>query len=683
MGEFTWRAVVLGVILALLLGAANMYVGLRVGLTISASIPAAVMSMGILRLLRKSNVLENNIVQTFAASGEAVAAGIIFTIPALLILNDPSTGVPIWSSPHARETLVIGLAGGLLGVLFCIPLRRAFVVEGKLAYPEGVACAEVLRAGESGGSGAKILVGGLLLGAFYAFLQGSLRLWRDAVEGATRIGQGVAYLGTGITPILAGVGYIVGLRVGLLLILGGGIAWFVLIPLFLTTGIPGLVAATPYPELSPLDAAYEVWTTKIRLIGGGAMITGGLFTLYKARSSLVAAFNQSRQARADKQNVPETDRDLPLNFIIGGSIVLALVIGGLFWTFTGNVTHALIATLVMLVAGFFFSAVAGYMAGVVGSSNNPISGVTIVTLITSSLLLVALGANGAEGMLAALGIGAIIAVAGAIAGDTLQDLKTGHLVGATPWKQQVAQMLGVVSFAVVAPFVLGALVQAYGIGGPDGLAAPQAFLMSRILQGIFGATLDWNLVGIGAALGVVFVIARLPVMAVAVGMYLPLPTTLPIMIGGGIAWLVERRASRGVVAAEREEKLAPVRQRGLLFASGLIAGEAIMGIVGAALILQDSGGPRYATAVASPIILALLLATAFAVFFSGRWRLVASGLAVALGGALAFVIWSQGIAYGFVGGAVWPGVLAFAYVLALIAYVPLRETLVWKQTRTP
>jgi len=661
--EFTWRAVVLGVLLALLLGAANMYVGLRVGLTISASIPAAVLSMGILRVLRNSNVLENNIVQTFAASGEAVASGIIFTIPALLILNDPATGTPIWADAHARETLLIAMAGGVLGVLFCIPLRRAFIVDSKLPFPEGVACAEVLKAGEKGGGGARVLVGGLLVGASYAFLQAGLRLWGETVEGARRVGSGVAYLGTTLTPILAGVGYIVGVRVALLLTLGGALAWFVLIPLFLTTGIPGLVAATPHPELSPLDAAYDVWSAKIRLVGGGAMITGGLFTLWSTRGSLVAAFKQSRRAGGARVGAPATDRDFPLNVILFGSAALAVVIGLLFYSFTQNLVQALVATVVMLLAGFFFSAVAGYMAGVVGSSNNPISGVTIVTLITASLLLVALGASGASGILAALSIGAIICVAGAMAGDTLQDLKTGYLVGATPWKQQLAQVLGVVTFSLAAPFLLSALVRAYGIGGATGLAAPQAFLMSRILAGIFGGTLDWNLIALGAAIGIGLVLLRLPVMAVAVGMYLPLATTTPILVGGLLAHYVTRRSGEA-------SESSPARQTGLLFASGLIAGEAILGIVVAALILQ---GPA-STGIAAPIVIALLAAVGVLVFGTvfGKARAFVASVLVIGGGIASLLVARSGYEYTFTSGAQWPGVLLFAYVLALVVYVPMR-----------
>lgn len=682
--ELTVKAIILGVLLAIVLGAANMYVGLRVGLTVSASIPAAVLSMGILRLFKNSNILENNIVQTFAASGQAVAAGVIFTIPALLLID--VDGAPIWANVHVGETLLIALVGGVLGVLFTVPLRRAFVVEANLAFPEGVACAEVLETGERGGRGVGVLAGGIVVSAAYALLTNGIRLWADTVQGARRVGAAVFGGGLTLSPILVGVGYIVGLRVASLLMLGGVLAWGILIPLFLTVGIPGLVEATPYAELPPLTAALTVWTTKIRLVGGGAMVTGGLYTLWRTRDSLKRAFSARRGATAGG-TVPRTERDLDMRLValaIGAMIVPIFL---LYWYFTQNIVHALAAAVLMGIAGFFFSAVAGYMAGVVGSSNNPISGVTILTLVTASLLLLALGATGAQGITAALAVGAVICCAGALAGDTLQDLKTGMLVGSTPWKQQTAQMLGVVAFAGVAPFVLQLLVGAYGFAGPanpGGLAAPQSFLMARILQGIFGGTLDWNLVLLGMGIGIVLVLFRLPVMAVAVGIYLPITATAPIFLGGLVAWWVNRRVAAKVAPLpepERRETTGRVEQSGLLFASGLIAGEAIMGILLAALIPFEptaAGGgdvERIVTFRLAPLLAGLLLAASILVFGArlGRARIAAAvGTALAAGAASLWLALT-GYHYAQPIPLEWPATLLFAYVTFLVAYLPWRE----------
>ena len=732
--EITVKAVALGVLLAVVLGAANMYVGLRVGLTVSASIPAAVMSMGILRLFRNSNILENNIVQTIAASGQSVAAGLIFTIPALLIVTN-ADGAPLWVEVHVVETMLVALAGGILGVLFTVPLRRAFVVETRLAYPEGVACAEVLKAGEQGGQGSRILFGGLVLGAAFGFLQLGMRLWRETLDGAARLGSAVFGAGMNLAPILVAVGYIVGLRVGSLLLAGGAFGWFVVIPLLMAVGSLGgfaavfaalggaigwrvlerrgtaaslggaavgavvlgglavlalpmlgtLAPAEPYTAAAgdPLGYAAGIWSRKIRLIGGGAMIVGGLWTLWKVRSSLARAFQGTRELRAGGAvERVRTERDLPLGAVGVAILVLAVPIAGLFYFFTGDVVQTLAATVLMGIAGFFFSAVAGYMAGLVGSSNNPISGVTILTLVSASLLLLALGATGAPGIFAALGVGAVICVAGAIAGDTLQDLKTGQLVGSTPWKQQVAQAVGAVAFGLVAAFVLQLLVRAYGIGGATGLVAPQAFLMSRILTGLFGGSLDWSLILMGMVFAVALVVLRQPVMAVAIGLYLPLAATTPIFLGGVIAWLVSRRAETAIkrippeAARDRRERFD---RHGVLFASGLIAGEAIMGIVVAGLILAEPVDlatgltMRVVTGRVAPLVLGVLVAAASIVFLRGWWRWVVGGAFAALGGAWTASLLASGAEYGFLGGAAWPGLLVLAYIALLVAYVPLRE----------
>jgi putative OPT family oligopeptide transporter len=702
--ELTVKAVLLGVGLAIVLGAANMYVGLRVGLTVSASIPAAVMSMGILRLFRKSNILENNIVQTMAASGEAVAAGVIFTIAALLITVGPD-GAPLWSSVHIWETFLIALVGGVLGVLFTVPLRRAFVVDTGLTFPEGVACAEVLQTGEQGGRGVIVLAGGLLVAGLYNLLEVGLNLWGQSIDGARRVGSAVAAAGTDLSPILLGVGYIIGLRVSLMILGGGLIAWVILIPLLMTTGVPGFIAALPFDSvaaalntapaaLDPLTAGNYVWSHDIRLVGGGAMVTGGLYTLWKVRHSLRKAFQTRSSSKGEAGERLRTDRDMDIRFVAAAAGLLMVPIFILYYYFTQNLVQSVAVAALTGLAGFFFSAVAGYMAGVVGSSNNPISGVTILTLLTASLLLLVLQATGAQGMLAALTVAAVICCAGALAGDTLQDLKTGRLVGSTPWKQQTAQIIGAVAFAAASPLVLQLLVNGYGFASstnPAGLQAPQANLMANIVMGIFGTGLNWNLVVLGMIVGVVLAALRLPVMAVAIGIYLPLDLDIPIGIGGILAWIVERRAdsllthvtrSDGIEMRVRtpDDRRARVAQTGLLFASGLIAGEAIMGIVLAALTpfepIQGGIPQRIVTAQLAPFIAALLLSTGILLVGTrlGRWRHVLGGAVALLGLAASATLWYLGYQYTFHGSANWPGLLLLAYVGFLLVYVPLRET---------
>ncbi len=701
--ELTPKAILLGIALAVVLGAANMYVGLKVGLTVAASIPAAVISMGILRRFKNSNILENNIVQTAASSGESAAAGLIFTLPALIVMG-------LWTDYEILPTMAITLIGGVLGVLFTVPLRRAFVVEAKLPYPEGVACAQVLESGERGGRGVAVLAGGILTGAVYNFMGLGLTLWEGTLEGAARIGNGVAYIGTSLSPILLAVGAIVGIRIGFIIALGSMIAWFALIPMFLN-GIPGILPAYTVTTggttttwaaagLSPVDAAYSVWNEKIRIVGGGAMIVGGFYTLWRTKDSLMRAFRGRKGAATGMPGdvpkaVPRTEQDLDMRKVGISLLAMIVPIFGLYYYFTGNVIHAAVASVVMAVAGFFFTAVAGYMAGVVGSSNNPISGVTIVTLLLSSLLLLAMGASGTQGILGALGVGAVIATAGAIAGDTLQDLKAGQLVGATPWKQQTAQLVGVASIAIAAPFVLTLLLNAFGFASadnPTGLLAPQATLMANILNGIFGNNLEWGLLILGMILAVPFILLNIPVMAVAVGIYLPLSTTLPIFLGGALTWAVtrgsaglktDRRITNDIrlnttteTDAEKKERLGRVGRTGVLFASGLIAGEAIMGILLAGLILFEATPvSRVLTGASAPLVLGLLGATAVAVFGSrfGRARgWVAGGVALV---GLAGTIWAfmSGFTYTFAPGAAWPGFLLLIYVAVLIAYVAWRE----------
>ena len=607
--EITVRALVLGVVLAVVLAAANAYLGLFAGITVSASIPAAVISMAVLKLFRDSNILENNIVQTSASAGESLAAGVIFTIPALVILGT-------WTDFDYWQTTLIAGLGGVLGVLFTIPLRRALIVENPLRFPEGVATAEVLKAGEQGGGAVKYLAWAGLIGALFKLGDTGLRLWGGVLETARYVGGTIAYFGTNLSPALVGVGYIVGLNIAVLIFLGGALNWLVAIPI--------LAAVQGVPEgMAAVDAAGDLWSRQTRYLGVGAMVVGGLWALVRLRASLVggvrsgiAAYRARREPGAAA--LDRTERDMPMPWVGGALLLAAVPLGATFVYFTGSLGIGLFMALVMLVAGFLFSAVAGYMAGLVGSSNNPISGVTIATILTAALLLVLLmGAGNPDGPAAAILIGAVVACAAAIAGDNMQDLKAGRILGATPIKQQIMQMVGVISSAFVMAPVLKLLMEAYGIGAPTAqhaqpLAAPQATLMAAVAGGVFRGGLPWTMVIVGMLIAVLIILLdlwleqrksdfRAPVLAVAVGIYLPFELSVAIMLGGLVAWLVARRRSR-------IEATMPVATRagfanwtslgdrhGLLFAAGLITGEALVGIFLAIPIVVT--GDRNALAV--------------------------------------------------------------------------------------
>jgi putative OPT family oligopeptide transporter len=588
--EMTVRAVLLGVVLSAVLAAANAYLGLFAGLTVSASIPAAVISMGVLRLLRNSNVLENNIVQTAASAGESLAAGVIFTIPGLVLLGE-------WSEFSYTETTLIALFGGLLGVLFTVPLRRALIVESDLKFPEGVATAEVLKVGDRGGGGARYIALAGLVGALFKFGETGLKLWGGVIEKARYVGGSIAYFGSNLSPALMAVGYIVGLNIAVLVFVGGALNWLVAIP------IVALVDGVPADASSAVDAAGSIWSTKTRYLGVGAMVVGGLWALVKLRSSLVSGVRSSvrayRQIRAKgSADVLRTERDAPFQWVAAAVIASVVPLFLVYRHFTGAAAVSAVMALVMLIAGFLFSAVAGYMAGLVGSSNNPISGVTIATILSASLLLLALlGPDSAVGPAAAIFIGAVVCCAAAIAGDNMQDLKAGQLLGATPYKQQIMQVVGVVAAALVMAPVLTLLLKAYGIGEasathPDALAAPQAMLMASVAKGVFRGGLPWTMVGIGMAMAVAIIACdswlerrgssfRTPVLAVAVGIYLPFELSVPILLGGLVAHGAGRYFAKHA-AKHGEQKTAPLRElgerHGLLFAAGLITGEALVGI---------------------------------------------------------------------------------------------------------
>ena len=572
--EITIKALLLGIILSMVLAGANAYLGLFAGMTVSASIPAAVISMGILTLFKKSNILENNIVQTAASAGESLAAGVIFTIPALVLLG-------YWETFDYVEVAKIAAIGGVIGVLFTIPLRRALIITAKLKYPEGVATAEVLRAGDAakkgteddGSGGLKTIGLAGLIGGVMKLCQQGFGMWHAEVVGAMNFGKSIFGIGTDISPALISVGYIVGRNIGILVVAGGLISWAVAIPIY--SAMVGF-------EGDALDSAWTIWNSKIRYLGVGAMVVGGVWSLVKLFKPLVEGIKASLDAvksRSVDGDVPLEERDTPINFVAIALAALLIPVFLLYFEIIGSIGIAALLTVVMIVFGFLFSAVAAYMAGVVGSSNNPISGVTIATILFSSILLLALlGTDSGVGAASAIMVGAVVCCAAAIGGDNLQDLKAGHILGATPWKQQVMQIVGTLSAAVVLGLVLDILHTAYTIGSPT-LSAPQATLMKSVADGVFTGDLPWTFVYIGAFIAVLIILIdirqekagsdfRVPVLAVAVGIYLPITLTVPIFIGGMINHLGKKAG--GSTASEK---------RGLLMASGLITGEALMGIL--------------------------------------------------------------------------------------------------------
>lgn len=586
--QLTTRAVVLAIVLAMVLAAANTYLGLFAGMTIASAIPAAVVSMAVLRVLGGSTILENNIVQTGASAGSSIASGVIFTIPALVILGH-------WADFQYLWVLAIAGLGGILGVFFSVPLRRALIVDQGLAFPEGKAAAEVLKTGENPAAGVKILGVAALGGGFAKLAAASgLRLFPDVASVSGWMGKWLGYYGTNLSPALLGVGYIVGLNVGILVLIGGMISWNVAIPVyaaFFLDGNPDLAATVAAGSAE--DAAYAIWSAQIRYLGVGAMLVGGVWALISIRESLLSGIKSGlAAARAGAGRVvAHTEQDLPMNGILVGTLLFTLPLFALYQTIVGNIGVSLPMTLIMIVAGFLFCSVSAYMAGLVGSSNNPVSGITICTILFASLVLLFLMGRGAAlGPVAAIMIGAVVCCAACIGGDNLQDLKCGYIVGATPWKQQVMLAIGAASSALVMAPVLNLLLKAYGIGvptaeHPDPLIAPQATLMASVAKGMFGGHLPWGMISIGAAIGVAVIVwdlwlkqrgseFRAPVLAVAVGIYLPLELAVPIFAGGLLAWLVEKKL--GVHGETPEAERA--KRNGMLFAAGLITGEALMGI---------------------------------------------------------------------------------------------------------
>jgi putative OPT family oligopeptide transporter len=598
--QLTFRAIALAIVLAMVLAAANTYLGLFAGMTIASAIPAAVVSMAVLRVLGGGGMLENNIVQTGASAGSSIASGVIFTIPALVILG-------FWQDFEYAWVLTIAGLGGILGVLFSVPLRRALVVEQNLAFPEGQAAAEVLKTGENPAAGLRILGGSAFGGAFAKLAAASgLKLIPDTAAAAGFAGPYIAYYGTNLSPALLGVGYIVGLNVGIVSLAGAMISWNIAIPIYAAHFLsfdPDLAGAAA--NLSAEELAGFLWSKRIRYLGVGALLVGGIWTLISLRHSLASGVRSglaAARASAAGVVVAHTDQDLSMKAVLIGIVLFTLPLWALYQTIVGSLAVSLPMTIIMVVAGFLFCSVSAYMAGLVGSSNNPVSGITIATILFAAVVLLGLmGPDSAVGPVAAIMIGAVVCCAACIAGDNLQDLKCGYVIGATPWRQQVMLAIGAASSALVMAPVLNLLSKAYGIGvptaeHPDPLLAPQATLMASVAKGIFGGSLPWGMIGIGVLLGIAIIIVdeslkargstfRTPVLAVAIGIYLPLDLMVPIFLGGLLAHLAERHLRRTGVP---QEQLEHRNRKGILFAAGMITGEALMGI-GIAVPIVTSG----------------------------------------------------------------------------------------------
>lgn len=567
--ELTVTSVVMGIILAVVFGAANAYLGLRVGMTVSASIPAAVVSMGVLRILLKRNsVLESNMVQTIGSAGESLAAGVIFTMPVLFLWS--SEGVT--DKPGMLTIMLIALLGGLLGVLFMIPLRKALIVKEHktLPYPEGTACAEVLLAGEKGGASAKSVFVGMGLSALIKFVVDGLKMIPGTI--AIPIKALKTEFSTEIYPALVGVGYICGLKISAYLFAGGMLGWFVLIPAIVAFGGETIL----YPGTATIAEMYEaggagaIWSSYIRYIGAGAVAAGGIFSLIKSLPLIFGTFRDTikslKGSNADSDGkMLRTDKDLNIKLVVIGILVLIVLIA-----IFPDIPVSIPGALIIAIFGFFFGAVSSRMVGLVGSSNNPVSGMTIATLLCATVILKASGDVGVHGMVGAIAIGSIICIVAAMAGDTSQDLKTGYILGSTPVKQQIGELIGAVVSAIAIGGVLKLLDAAWGFGSAE-LSAPQATLMKMIVEGVMNGNLPWTLVFIGVFVAVVIEILGIPVLPVAIGLYLPLEMSVPIMIGGVIKHFISKKESK----EEAENEAGG----GVLFCSGLIAGEGIIGIV--------------------------------------------------------------------------------------------------------
>ena len=571
--EITVASMVMGVILAVVFGAANAYLGLRVGMTVSASIPAAVIAMGVIRIImRRNSVLESNIVQTTGSAGESLAAGAIFTLPALFLWAKDG----IMDKPGIIELTSIALVGGLLGVFFMIPLRNALIVKehGTLPYPEGTACAEVLLAGEKGGANASKVFAGMGFAALFKFIIDGLKLVSGEISLKFKSFSGE--IGTQIYPAVMSVGFICGPRIASYMFAGGVLSWMVIIPLIALFGanITLYPGTEPISELFAVGGASAIWSTYIRYIGAGALAAGGIISLVKSLPLIVKTFGGAMKSLkgGTASSQERTAQDINMKVVIIAIIVLTLVV----WLLPA-IPVSLLGAAIIVIFGFFFATVSSRMVGLVGSSNNPVSGMAIATLLIATLILKITGADGVDGMASAIAIGSIICIVAAIAGDSSQDLKTGYILGATPKKQQIGEIVGVVASALAIGGTLYLLDSAWGFGS-DELGAPQATLMKLIIEGVMGGKLPWNLVLIGVGIAVVVEIIGIPVLPFAIGIYLPVQLNACVMIGGLLRLAFEK------MKASQEKKDEAVNN-GILFCSGMIAGEGIVGIVLALLAI--------------------------------------------------------------------------------------------------
>ena len=568
--ELTVTSVIMGCILAVIFGAANAYLGLRVGMTVSASIPAAVISMGVIRvILRRNSILESNMVQTIGSAGESLAAGAIFTMPALFLWAEEG----LTSKPGIVEITLIALCGGILGVLFMVPLRNALIVKehATLLYPEGTACADVLLAGEEGGANASTVFSGMGLAAIFKFVVDGLKLLPADVSAAFKSFKGE--IGMEVYPALLGVGYIVGPKIASYMFTGSLIGWMVIIPLICLFGpdtwMYPAAEGTTIAQLYANGGASAIWSTYVKYIGAGAIATGGIISLIKSLPLIVTTFRDSMKSMKGSKNTSteRTAQDLPMQFILLGVIAMVFII----WIVPA-IPVTLLGAVIIVVFGFFFATVSSRMVGLVGSSNNPVSGMAIATLLIATFAIKSSGKTGIDGMTAAIAVGSVICIIAAIACDTSQDLKTGYLLGATPKKQQMGEMLGVVVSGLAIGGVLYLLDAAWGYGTAE-IPAPQAQLMKMIVEGIMGGNLPWGLVFVGVFLAICLEILRIPVMPFAIGLYLPIYLNATIMIGGIVRGLLDRR--KGV---DEKTKTAQATD-GTLYCAGMIAGEGLVGIL--------------------------------------------------------------------------------------------------------
>lgn len=568
--ELTVTSVIMGCILAVIFGAANAYLGLRVGMTVSASIPAAVISMGVIRvILRRNSILESNMVQTIGSAGESLAAGAIFTMPALFLWAEEGLS----DKPGIVEITLIALCGGILGVLFMVPLRNALIVKehATLLYPEGTACADVLLAGEEGGANASTVFSGMGLAAIFKFVVDGLKLLPADVSAAFKSFKGE--IGMEVYPALLGVGYIVGPKIASYMFTGSLIGWMVIIPLICLFGpdtwMYPAAEGTTIAQLYANGGAAAIWSTYVKYIGAGAIATGGIISLIKSLPLIVTTFRDSMKSMKESKNTSteRTAQDLPMQFILLGIVAMVFII----WIVPA-IPVTLLGAFIIVVFGFFFATVSSRMVGLVGSSNNPVSGMAIATLLIATFAIKSSGKTGIDGMTAAIAVGSVICIIAAIAGDTSQDLKTGYLLGATPKKQQMGEMLGVVVSGLAIGGVLYLLNAAWGYGTAE-IPAPQAQLMKMIVEGIMGGNLPWGLVFVGVFLAICLEILRIPVMPFAIGLYLPIYLNATIMIGGIVRGLLDRR--KGV---DEKTKTAQATD-GTLYCAGMIAGEGLVGIL--------------------------------------------------------------------------------------------------------